>query len=94
MADSFNILDRGVITTASPVALTQTYATADPTHANLTSAAVATSTAVQVTPFGYASAAQADAVVTAVNAVRTDLTDLKQFVNSIADQLQAKGLAS
>jgi hypothetical protein len=77
---------------ASSAAYTQTYATASRTHSNLTSAAVATTAATDTAPFGYATAAQADAIVTAVNALRTDLANAKQVLNAVIDDLQSQGL--
>lgn len=74
-----------------PTAYTQTYATADKTHANATAAAVATTGATSTTPFGYAEA-QANAIVTNLNAVIADHLDTKQLVNSVIDDLQALGL--
>ena len=73
-------------------AYTQTYSTADKTHANMTSADVATTAVTQTTPYGYATAAQGDAVAVAINAIRADVIDLKQVVNSVIDDLQAYGL--
>ncbi len=73
-------------------AYTQTYSTADRTHANATSADLATTAATQTTPFGFASGAQADAIATQFNALRVDVLDLKQLVNSLIDDLQAIGL--
>lgn len=75
-------------------AYTQTYATADKTHANLTSANLATTGVTQTTPYGFAGAAQGDDIATQFNALRVDLTDLKQLVNSIIDDLQSLGLIS
>ena len=75
-----------------PSAFTQTYSTASKTHAAVTSAAVATTAATNITPFGYTTAAQADAIPVAINAVAADLLNLKQVVNSIIDDLQAVGL--
>ena len=78
-----------------PSAYTQTaYATADKTHAAMTSADLVTTAATNVTPWGFAGAAQADAIATQVNAIRVDLIDLKQLVNSVIDDLQALGLVS
>ena len=75
-----------------PTAYTQTFATADKTHAARTSSAVATDAATQATPYGYATQAQADAIITAINAVRADLADTAQLLNSVIDDLQALGL--
>jgi len=82
----------GVTPVSRPSAYTQTYSTADKTHANATQVAVATTGATAVTPFGYTTAAQADAIVTAVNAARLDILDLKQLVNALIDDLQSQGL--
>jgi len=81
----------GVTPAARPSAYTQTYSTADKTHANVTSAAVVTTAATNVAPYGYAQA-QADAIPVAINATQADLLDLKQLLNSVIDDLQALGL--
>lgn len=73
-------------------AYTQTFATADKTHANATGASVVTTAVTQTSPFGYAGAAQGDAVATTINQIIVDLADLKQLVNSVIDDLQAYGL--
>ena len=73
-------------------AYTQTYATADKTHANATSADLVTTAVTQTTPFGFAGAAQGDAIATQFNALRVDVLDLKQLVNLIIDDLQLYGL--
>ena len=98
-------------------ALTQTYATAERTHANLTSAALtdnttgSATTTLEALPDPTDTPATADALrddLVAVhwpairnnfadlaasnNAIIVDLTDLKQFVNSIVDDLQAYGI--
>lgn len=84
----------GIVPTGTAgAAYTQTYATADRTHADVTSSAVATTAATQTSPYGYASAAQADAIPVAINAVEADLLDLKQLVNAVIDDLQAFGMA-
>lgn len=79
---------------AQPSAYTQTYATADKTHANFTSADLATTAATQTTPWGFASQAQADDIATQFNLLRADVADLKQLANSIIDDLQSLGLAA
>ena len=79
-------------TPAPSAAYTQTYATADKTHANPAQGAVATTAATNVSPYGYSTAAQADDIVTQLNNARTDILDLKQLVNSVIDDLQAFGL--
>lgn len=87
--------DKGGFFGASPVtkrsAYTQTYSTADKTHANPTATTVATTSATNSSPYGY-SQSQADAIVTAVNALVADVADVKQLVNSVIDDLQALGL--
>lgn len=75
-----------------PSAYTQTYATADKTHADFTSADLATTAATQTTPWGFASQAQAENIATQFNLLRADVADLKQLVNSLIDDLQALGL--
>ncbi len=57
-----------------------------------TSVAVATTGATSTTPFGYTTAAQADAIVTAINAIRTDLAATRTTVLAILDVLEAHGL--
>lgn len=82
----------GVAAAARPTAYTQTYALADKTHAAFTSADLATTAATQTTPWGFATAAQANDIATQFNALRTDVADLKQLVNSLIDDGQALGL--
>ena len=82
----------GVAATTRPTAYTQTYSTADKTHANPTGVSVATTAATNSSPFGYTGAAQADAIVTNLNAAIVDLADIKQLVNSVIDDLQLLGL--
>jgi hypothetical protein len=82
----------GVTTVVRATALTQTYSTAERTLANNTSSDMATTAATNVAPFGFSTQAQADAIATKFNLLRTDLDDLKQFVNAAVDDLQAYGL--
>jgi hypothetical protein len=77
---------------ARPSAYTQTYSTATRTHANPTAVAVATTAATNSSPYGFAQA-QADAIVTAVNALVVDVAGVKQVLNSVIDDLQTLGLA-
>lgn len=77
---------------AIPGGYVQTYAAASKTNPNPTAVSVATTAATNVTPFGYSTAAQADALVTAVNALITDLAATKQLLNQVIDDLQATGL--
>lgn len=82
-----------------PGAYTQTYATADKTHANLTAAALTVADGAG-TNDGTIGAITGDASVIAavqelaaqVNKLVTDLTDVKQLVNSVIDDLQSLGL--
>lgn len=83
--------ETAAILVPSPVAITQTFATADPTLAAQTAAAVAATAATNVAPYGYAQA-QADAIVANLNALRVDHLDLASVVNSVVDALQAAGL--
>lgn len=69
-------------------AYTQTYATADKTMANLTSADLGAFTGGVV---GFLDAAERDNIRTQFNALRADLADVKQAVNSLIDDLQALG---
>ena len=73
-------------------AYTQTFATADKTHANPTATSVVTTGVTQTTPYGYVGATQGDAVATTINAIIVDLADVKALVNSVIDDLQAYGL--
>lgn len=82
----------GVAATERASAYTQTYSTSDKTHANPTATAVATTAATATSPYGYTTAAQADAIVAAINALITDLADVKQLVNAVIDDLQSLGL--
>ena len=60
--------------------------TAYSTAARATTAAVAATGASNSTPYGYTTAAQADAIVSSIN-------NLKQLVNALIDDAQAYGLA-
>ena len=76
---------------AKPSAYTQTYVTADKTHAAETSAdfpAGGTGAAAGA----WDTAANRDLAITRFNALRVDVADLKQLVNSIIDDFQALGL--
>ena len=81
----------GVTPVARPTAFTQTYSAASRTHSNLTSASVSASV-VLVTPFGFSSSAQGDNLVLAVNRLVTDLTNVKNVLNQLLDDLQNVGL--
>lgn len=82
----------GVTPTARPTTYTLTYAATTRTHAAVTSAAVSTAAATAVTPFGYATAAQADALPVAINAVEADLVVAKNLLNSVIGDLKLVGL--
>lgn len=75
---------------ARPSAFTQTYATATKTHSNPTAVAVVTTASTSTTPFGY-SQVQADAIVTAINALVIDMVNVKSVLNSVIDDLQSEG---
>lgn len=79
---------------ATPVgkrpAYTQTYAATTRTHADPAGSTV-TATATDSSPWGYASEAEAADVVTQLNNVIDDLTNLKQLVNAVIDDLQSLG---
>ena len=75
--------------TTKPTAYTQTYATADKTHADFTSADIGAFTG-GVT--GFLDAAERDNIRTQFNALRADVADLKQLANSVIDDLQALAL--
>lgn len=81
---------------ATPVvqqtAYTQTFSTADKTHAGRTAVSVATTGVTQTTPFGYVGAVQGDAVATTINQIIVDLADTAGVVNALVDDLQALGL--
>lgn len=78
----------GATPVARPAAYTQTYATATRTHAALTSADIGAFTGGSV---GFLDAAERDNVRTQYNALKADLTNLKQLVNQIIDDKQADG---
>lgn len=81
----------GITPAVRPTALTQTYATASATHAAVTQLA-APAGGVGVAAGGWSTAANRDLAITSINAARTDIANLKNFVNQIVDQLQLLGL--
>jgi hypothetical protein len=89
----------GVTAVTRPSAYTQTYATADKTHANPT-AATLTMTDGAGTNDNTIGAITGDAsviaafqeVVDEVNKLIADVADVKQIVNSVIDDLQSLGL--
>lgn len=96
MGDRSGGMNRGRARTSLPNlgTLVQTYTTADGTLATpAIGTAPAATAATSVTPFGY-SQTQADAIKNGVINLITDVDDLRQFVNSLVDKLQAGGLLS
>lgn len=81
----------GVTPVVRPAVLTQTYSTASSTHANQTQLA-APAGGTGATAGAYNTAANRDLMIASVNAARTDITNLKNFVNDIVDKLQALGI--
>jgi hypothetical protein len=86
-----------------PSAYTQTYATADKTHANPTSAdltGIASSTTGSALAEPSAAYTQSEMqqnfrrIQDQFVALRADVLDVKQLVNSVIDDLQALGLAA
>ena len=84
-----------------PTAYTQTYATADKTHADVTQAAITAVANVEaatanneIQDSAGASLSQAEwrvvgkTLKTQLNAIKADIADLKQLANSIIDDLQ------
>lgn len=81
----------GVTPVVRPTALTQTYATTSATHAAVTQLA-APAGGTGVAAGGWSTAANRDLAIASINAARTDIANLKNFVNQIVDQLQALGI--
>ena len=81
----------GVTTVVRATAYTQTYATADKTHDAITSADFPAGGA-GAAAGGWDTAANRDAAITRFNALRAEVIDLKNLVNSVIDDLQAYGL--
>lgn len=72
-------------------AYTQTYATADKTHAAMTSAAMPAG-GTGAAAGAWDTAANRDSAIAQFAALRNDVIDLKQLVNAVIDDLQALGL--
>lgn len=87
--DATAAAQRTTLGLATGQAYTQTYATADRTHANLTSADIGAFTGGVI---GFLDATERDNVRTQFNALRADVTDLKQLVNALIDDLQTAGI--
>jgi hypothetical protein len=81
----------GTAPIARPAAYTQTYATADKVHDAITSADFPAG-GVGAAAGGWDTAANRDAAITRFNALRAEVIDLKNLVNSLIDDLQAVGL--
>lgn len=81
----------GVTPVIRPTVLTQTYNTTSATHAAMVSAA-APAGGVGVAAGGWSTAANRDLAIASINNLRTDVINLKNFLNALVDQLQALGL--
>jgi hypothetical protein len=81
----------GVKPIARPPAYKQTYSATARTMENDTAADLVTTSATQVGPYGFSSAAQANDIAIEFNKLRADLLALKKVVNSIIDDQQAYG---
>ena len=92
----YDLLDRlyisfyGATPVARPAAYTQTYATADKTHAAMTSAAMPAG-GVGAAAGAWDTAANRDQAIAEFAALRADVIDVKNLANSIIDDLQALG---
>ena len=89
----------GVAPATRPTAYTQTYSTADKTHANPTAAALTVTDGAGTNDNTIGAITAAASVIAAVqeladeiNKLVTDLADVKQVVNSVIDDLQTLGL--
>lgn len=95
----------GVTPATRPAAITQTYATADRTHANPTAVAVtdnsagSANTTLEALVSGTVYATDVAAIrnnfadlAAQHNAVVADIADVKQLLNSVVDDLQSLGL--
>lgn len=78
---------------ARPSAYTQVDAGVARVHAARTQVAdVVATAATAVTPFGYTTAAQADAIPAGLNNARADITSTRAVLNQLIDDLQSVGL--
>lgn len=82
----------GIPRPSAPSAYTQTYSTANRTVPNATAVAPAATAATNVTPYGFGTAAQADAIKNGVINAITDIDSLRKVVTALIDDLQAAGL--
>ncbi len=83
----------GVTPVGVASAYTQTYSTAARTVATATASAVTTAGGTATSPFGYVTLAQANAIVTAINALIDDNLADRKAMNAIIDDLQAVGIS-
>jgi len=81
----------GVAAVARPSAYTQTYATADKTHAAMTSAAMPAG-GTGAAAGAWDTAANRDQAIAEFAALRADVIDAKNLINSVIDDLQALGI--
>lgn len=84
----------GVTPVTKQAAYTQTYSTAARTVATATASAVTTAGGTATSPFGYVTLAQANAIVTAINALIDDNLSDRKNTNAIIDDLQVFGFVA
>ena len=82
----------GITPISRPVAYTQTYDITNRTHLGMTAASSASPTLTLVSPLGFSSSAQLQAMSESINNLVVDMGNVKQVLNSILDDLQALGL--
>jgi hypothetical protein len=75
----------GTVPVAQAAAYTKTYSTASRTIPNATFTNLVTTAATNVAPYGFSTAAQADAIATKVNALAADVLILKQLIVSLVN---------
>jgi hypothetical protein len=78
----------GVLRTQRP-AYVKTYSTASRTIPNATFTNLATTASTNVAPYGFTTAAQADAIATKVNQLAADVIALKKIIVSLVDDSSA-----
>lgn len=83
LSDGIGLFGATVKPQAAAYALT--YATASRTIPNATAANLSTTAATNVTPYGFATAAQANNIATQVNALVADVLILKQLIVSLVN---------
>jgi hypothetical protein len=69
--------------------ITKTFSTAGDTIADATAVDVATTASTTTTPYGYTTAAQADGIVTNLNAAIADIAVLRGLIVTLVDALQS-----